>query len=104
MKIRFVVQTMVSAPDINGNRSRFARITSTATGRSMVIDDVGGDENAPHMVMRAMDCGYDAVMSIVQDHIPRKLFRAMRANAVSETPRYENALTWETLVALEKSE
>lgn len=104
MRIRFVIQTMVSASDINGNRYRFARITATETGRSMTIDDVGGDENAPLMVMRALDAGYGSVLSIVQDGIPRKRFNQMRRHFCGAIPRYEAAISFESLVALEQPE
>ena len=44
--IKYIVETTSSYSDLNGNTYHFARITSTKTKRSLVIDGVGGSSNA----------------------------------------------------------
>ena len=44
--IKYIVETTSSYSDLNGNTYHFARITSTKTKRSLVIDSVGGSSNA----------------------------------------------------------
>ena len=44
--IKYIVETTSSYSDLNGNTYHFARITSTKTKRSLVIDNVHGSSNA----------------------------------------------------------
>jgi hypothetical protein len=48
--IKYIVETTSSYSDLNGNTYHFARITSTKTKRSLVIDGVGGTRNAVAML------------------------------------------------------
>jgi len=50
--IKYIVHTTTSNRDLNGNCYHFARITSTKTGKSIVIDGVGGDSNAAGLLLR----------------------------------------------------
>ena len=44
--IKYIVETTSSYSDLNGNTYHFARITSTKTNQSLVVDGVGGSSNA----------------------------------------------------------
>ena len=55
--IKYIVQTTTSVRDYNGNCYHFARITSTKTGKSIVIDGIGGDDNAAALLLRTPDDG-----------------------------------------------
>ena len=50
--IKYIVQTTSSYNDYYGNTYHFARITSTKTGKSLVVEGVGGSDNAAHLLVR----------------------------------------------------
>jgi hypothetical protein len=50
--IKYIVETTSSYSDLNGNTYHFARITSTKTNRSLVIDSIGGSSNAAGLLFR----------------------------------------------------
>ena len=50
--IKYIVHTTSSYNDYYGNSYHFARITSTKTGKSLVIEGVGGVDNAAHLLLR----------------------------------------------------
>lgn len=100
--IRFIVDTYCSTPDRFGNVSRWARITSTVSGRTLNVDNVGGAQNVPHDVYKALDkerrpADFD-VWSWVhygEHEIPRRLFSAPKDSV------YEGNLTAEMILGLE---
>ena len=50
--IKYIVETTSTWHATNGYSSSFARITSTKSGKSLVIDDVGGRSNAAGLLVR----------------------------------------------------
>jgi hypothetical protein len=48
--IKYIVETTSAWRKTNGYSSHFARITSTKTKRSLVIDNVGGRDNAASLL------------------------------------------------------
>ena len=52
MTIKYIVETTSVWHKTNGYSSHFARITSTKTGKSIVIDGVGGESNAAALLFR----------------------------------------------------
>ena len=50
--IKYIVETTSAWHKTNGYSSHFARITSTKTKRSLVIDNVGGRDNAASLLFR----------------------------------------------------
>ena len=50
--IKYIVETTSTWHKMNGYSSHFARITSTKTKRSLVIDQVGGSGNAAGLLFR----------------------------------------------------
>ncbi len=63
MAIKYIVHTTSSYSDLNGNTYHFARITSTKTKKSLVISDVGGTENALHLLFTKDENGRSLVNS-----------------------------------------
>lgn len=57
--IRFIVDTYTSEADRHGNCYHWARVTSTLTGRSIALSDVGGEQNAAYDVKRALEGSTD---------------------------------------------
>ena len=53
--IKYIVHTTSSYNDYYGNTYHFARITSTKTGKSLVIKQIGGRDNAAHLLFRSND-------------------------------------------------
>ena len=53
--IKYIVHTTSSYNDYYGNTYHFARITSTKTGKSLVIKQIGGRDNAAHLLFRCND-------------------------------------------------
>lgn len=99
--IRFIVITHTSASDGNGNRYHFARVTSTATGKSLTFES-GGEENAQHMVGRAIgDHCYPSIYALGRT-IPKKQWRGMVRDAEKNNGgSLPHTVTSETILALE---
>ena len=57
MAIKYIVETTSVWHKTNGYSSHFARITSTKTGKSIVIDGVGGESNAAALLFRTPEDG-----------------------------------------------
>ena len=51
--IKYIVHTTSSYNDYYGNTYHFARITSTKSGKSLVIKQIGGRDNAAHLLFRS---------------------------------------------------
>lgn len=100
--IRFIVDTYCSLPDRSGNVSRWSRITSTMSGRTLNVRDVGGSQNIPHDVYKALDPqrprDFDvwSWMHYGEHDIPRKLFQPPK-DAI-----YEGELTADLILNLEQ--
>lgn len=99
--VRFIIDTYCSLPDRSGNVSRWARIVSTMSGRSLNVRDVGGSQNIPHAVYKVLDserpANFDvwSWMHYGEHDIPRKLF------SPPEDAIYEGALTADLVRGLE---
>ena len=50
--IKYITETTSAWHKFNGYSSHFARITSTKTKKSLVIDNVGGRDNAPALLFK----------------------------------------------------
>lgn len=100
--IRFIVATVTQAPDRYGNSSRWARITSTVTGRSLVVLNVGGPENVSHSVSNALNSqrpvNFDvwSWVNSMEREVPRKRFTQPSAGV------YESDLTADLILELEQ--
>lgn len=99
--IRFIVDTYCSLPDRYGNVSRWARIVSTVTGRALNVAHVGGANNVPSAVYKALDPqrprDFDVWSWIHygEHDIPRKLF------SPPKDATYEGELTSKMVLDLE---
>lgn len=80
--IRYIVETISSERDVYGNRYHFARVTSTKTGHSLVIDGVGGDRNAPITVSQLLDL-YGGQVWETQSHLPIRDWQRHRKYATT---------------------
>ncbi len=58
--IKYIIETISSLRDRNGNCYHFARITSTKTGNSLTVD-VASASNASGMVRRLLNLPWNAV-------------------------------------------
>lgn len=93
--IRFIVDTVSSEFDRNGNRSHFARITSTKTGRGVCLES-DGVNNAVHVLRKA---GIEwAEIHATDCTIPRKDWREAVKQCAGSVEREESR---ETILALE---
>ena len=102
--IRFVVVTNSTWHKSNGYSSHISAITSTKTGKRLVIDDIGGEGNARSLLEKhAGACNYPEVMSIGRD-MPLKQWRAYRADQTHNGSVYEHDVTAEMITALETPE
>ena len=98
--IKYIIHTDTSATDINGNRYHFARVTSTRTGKSLVIDSVGGDSNAPALVHRALNLDWSELHYTNSTHRKRD-WQRMR-NFATRGNLYEHDVTAKMLRALNR--
>jgi len=99
--IRFVLETHTRSRDINGTRYHFGIITSTRSGRTIRVGNLGGNSNLQHDLR---NCGIDwhEMHCNQSDHPIRRwneLFRCHdKAGAI-----YEHELTKEMLLELERN-
>lgn len=98
--IRFIVETFSSAFDLSGNRSHCATVTSTATGKHLMLRDLGGVRNALGLVRQLTGAEYDAIYSTESEGIPRRQFAQYPHQ---KTGVYEHLLTADMLKQLEIS-
>ena len=99
--IRYIVETISSKTDRNGNRYHFARVTSTLSGNSLVIDHVGDESNAASLVRRLTGADWSEVHRTESTLGLRDWSRANKA-AVNNEPLYEHQITTEMLEGLNK--
>lgn len=71
--IRFIVTTVSSECDANGNTYHFARVRSTITGKTFTYES-GAPSNAPYEVMRATGLAFDA-LDVHTEALPRKAWK-----------------------------
>lgn len=103
--VRFIVHTVSSRPDSFGNRSHWARITSTISGRSMLVCNVGGEENVRIEAQRALaSIGAEDNYPAVINHTTEVPMRQWKGGLENSTAVYESQLTAELLLALEQPE
>lgn len=100
--IRFIVDTYAQMPDRFGNVARWARITSTITGRTLTVANVGGSQNVPSDVRMALEPqrprNFD-VWSWVhysEHDVPRKRW------STPEAAIFESDLTADMILELER--
>jgi hypothetical protein len=92
-KIRFIVETVTSAPDASGNSYHFARITSTATGKYLRLE-TGGVNNALSFVNGICDGEQIYCANLT---LPKKQWSAQ----ARRVDRYEHTTTEADVLALE---
>lgn len=102
-KIRFLVHTVTSAPDSNGNRYHWARITSTVTGRSLVMLDTTAS-NGRIMARRGCELlglgGWCPEVHETDATIPKRQWSA----SVPKEGVYDHLVTAQMIADLETSE
>jgi hypothetical protein len=97
--IRFIVKTVSSRTDVNGNRYHFATITSTKTGKYINLDSVGGDSNAHGLVRKLLDTDWEEIYSTNQSEMVRDW---QRMNKWHKDGLYEHQVTAVMLRKLER--
>ena len=99
--IRFIVQTVSSLTDVNGNRYHFATITSTKTGKSLNLSSVGGDSNAHGLVKGLINVDWEQIYCINQSEMIRDW---QRLNKHLTNTLYEHQVTTSVLKRLERKD
>ena len=89
--IKYIVETTSTWHKTNGYSSHFARITSTKTRKSLVIDHVGGRDNGYHLLRRLELAEWDEIYSTNNFEESTRQFERM-AKAASQG-LYENTVT-----------
>lgn len=102
MKIRFLVHTVSSKTDINGNRYHYAVITSTETGRTLCVKNLGGDSNGRHLVRRALDT-WEGIHN-EETSLPIREWQRRHKSQKENGALYEHEITPEMILALESAE
>lgn len=97
-RIRFIVDTYTSARNRSGNCYHWSRITSTLTGKSLALSNVGGEQNTAYDVRKALGDTPDAWAAVVssQHVIPRKYW------SPPKEARYSGDVTAADILALER--
>lgn len=76
-KVRFLIHVVSSRPDVNGNRSHFAIVTSTKTGKQVSLHDTN-DGNAWSIVRAALGVshvGYPTVYATSEAGVSQRQWR-----------------------------
>ncbi len=98
--IRYIVETVSSKRDVYGNCYHYAVITSTKTGKKLIIKHCGGPDNAKHYVHKVADWS--------EMHATETIYPIRRYNQYAEYAEkephsfYEHELTDEMLLGIEK--
>lgn len=99
--IRFLVDTVSSARDINGNRYHWARITSTVTGRSLAILETSATNPETYANRACALLGVDSWPAVHSSHtedVPKREWAHGRpADGV-----YDHLVTPQMIVDLEQ--
>ena len=97
--IRFLIHTVSSLTDTNGNRYHYATITSTKTGRELRIKSLGGPSNAQALVRKVAE--WDEIHSTSADMKTRE-FNAQRRWHNTSKAKYEHEISNLDVLALEQ--
>ena len=101
--IRFLIDTVSSLTDINGNRYHFATITSTKTGREIRVKQVGGESNARALLFRHVEgVSHGHIHNTHSDMKIREFNRAAKFHANGGNSKYEHEFTAGDFAALEE--
>ena len=101
--IRFIVETVSSKTDINGNRYHFATVTSTKTGKTLNLASVGGDSNAVRLVKSKLDLDWSEIHSTNQTEMIRDWNR-MNSFDYRKEALYEHQVDATMLKRLERKD
>ena len=99
--IRFLIHTVSSLTDINGNRYHFATITSTVTGKILRIKQVGGESNARALLRKHTGADWEEINSTQSDMKIREFDRIRNRHEASENAKYEHEFTASDFIHLE---
>lgn len=88
--IKYIVETVSSLTDTNGNRYHFATVTSVRTGNMLVIDSVGGDSNAGYLVRKLLGLDFSQVHCTNNSESIRQFNRMVKHNS---SGLYEHQVT-----------
>lgn len=94
--IRFIVETVSSETDRNGNRYHWARITSTITGRSIRFHS-NGQGNALHLLRRVIGLYTFPTVSGIEMTLPKRQWQRTCNGIVL----YEHQVTAQMITDLE---
>lgn len=94
--IRFILETVSSKIDRNGNRYHFVIVTSTKTGNSFK-SDIGGQSNARGKIRSLLGLGWEDFLSI-ESEIPIREWN----RAAKDFDYFEHELTKKAFLDLEK--
>ena len=91
--IRFLIDTVSSLTDVNGNRYHFATITSTKTGKSVRVKQIGGESNARGMVRNLTGADWSEIHCTESDLKIRQFDRARARHQHDIGAKYEHEIT-----------
>ena len=100
--VRFIVEVVSSKSDANGNRSHFARLTSTKTGKRLTVRDLGGPGNMSFLLCRLLGRSFNPNYPNVYSTETTLGVRNWRRAAGRHNGFYEHELTAEHVLALEQ--
>ena len=98
--IKYIIETTSSYSDLNGNTYHFARITSTKTKRSLVLD-VGGASNAEGLLFRLKVTNDWSEVYVVQTWHKRRDWQRL-AKFAKQPAVYEGNVTAKMIRALNR--
>lgn len=97
--IRFLIHTVSSRADVYGNRYHVATVTSTKSGRSFLVQNVGGEGNIPGLLR---EYGFEwNELNSTREELPIRQWNA-RYGKLELGVRRESQVTRNDLVRLEQ--
>ena len=100
--IKYIVETTSSYSDLNGNTYHFARITSTKTKRSLLIDSVHGSSNAVGLLFRLKVINDWSEVYDVQKWEKKREWQRLAKFASPDAKIYEHEVTAKMIRALNR--
>jgi hypothetical protein len=100
LAIRFICETFTSERDRNGNCYHFAVITSTSTGKRLVIKGVGGESNARYLMSKLLGRTTGERVYSTEVVLPKRQWQRRESNLLDA--KWEHEVTGKMIQALEK--
>lgn len=102
MRYKYLIHTMVSRPDSNGNTDICGRITSAKTGKTLFIQYVNGRSNISTHLRCKLNIEYHTMYETLSENIKKSEFNHIRRVNTEGSVLSESDITAKILAGLDE--